>query len=168
MAERVSLSVRYGSYMPVLLQALLKTSGDVLELGGGVYSTHVLHSFSLIQGRKILTIENDLFWYHWCRKYESENHQVIHVDKWEDAPVGTTFGWDIVLIDHSPNDRRVLEAMRVANYAKFLILHDANGRYDKHYHYSEIYQNFKYKFTYDKLEPATVVLSNLVDLKDFL
>lgn len=166
MAERVSLSVRYGSYMPVLLQALLKTSGDVLELGGGVYSTHVLHSFSLIRGRNILTVENDPFWYRWCKTYESDHHKVVYVDKWEDAPIEGA--WDIVLIDHSPNDRRALEAMRVANLAKFLILHDANGRYDKHYHYSEIYQHFRYKFTYDKLEPATVVLSNLVDLKDFL
>jgi len=72
-----------------------------------------------------------------------------------------------VLIDQTPDSSRREEARRLANLAKYIIIHDSNGRQEKVYHYSEIYPLFKYRTIWDKDSRHATVLSNLVDLEDF-
>jgi len=165
MAQRLSVSVNYGTHMPALLQACLKTRGPVLELGVGVFSTPVLHWLCTIQSRKLTTIDNDPGWHQWGLQYSSADHQVLFVKDWDDAPI--EYGWDVALVDHSPDYRRAEEIARLAANAIYIVAHDANGRYHKQYGYDCVFPLFTHQTVYDKANPHTVVLSNFVDLADF-
>jgi hypothetical protein len=86
---------------------------------------------------------------------------------WDQAKWVISKPWDVVLVDHSPSGRRVKEITLLANLAKYIIIHDADEIKDKEYHYSTIYPLFKSRYNFTEVEPATTVLSNFVDLKDF-
>jgi hypothetical protein len=158
-------SVRYSTHLPVLMQAVSKTSGDVLELGAGLFSTPVLHWLVAAKGRKLISLDNDPKFYDWAKPLADKYHRIACVESWDDAWIDRP--WDVVLVDHSPDERRIVEIQRLKDFAKYLIIHDSNGRYEKNYHYSRIYPLFKYHLDFNGAEPSTTVLSNLVSLKDF-
>jgi hypothetical protein len=159
--------------MPVLMAAIERTSGDVLELGPGVFSTPYLHWMCKRKKRALMTIENNEMWFNFCRKYyrygsrDSLYHRFIFVKDWDEADKYINKKWDVVLVDHSPSERRVEEIKKLAHLAQYIIIHDADDHQDKHYHYSTIYNLFKYRFDFREVEPGTTILSNFVDLNDF-
>lgn len=169
MGMRMDVSIRYSTHLPVLMEAMKRTTGDVLELGPGVFSTPVLHWLCKEQDRYLLTVESDKKWSWFCRQYyDTPRHQHLWVEgNWDQAKWAISKPWDVVLIDHSPSERRVTEIALLKDLAKYIIIHDADERKDKEYHYSSIYPLFKYKYYFGEVEPATVVLSNFIDLKDF-
>lgn len=161
------VSGNYGTHLPCLIKAMSKTTGDVLELGMGVFSTPYLHYQCLLSGRKLVSYEN-------CKTYAqffldygypNANHEINLIDDYANAKIDKP--WDVVLIDQTPDASRVVAVKRLANLAKYIIIHDSNGRYDKIYHYSEIYPLFKYKTDWNGDARHATVLSNIVDLKDF-
>lgn len=159
--------------MPVLMAVMEKTQGDVLELGPGVFSTPYLHWMCQRQKRNLLTIENDEKWFNFCRQYYQKSrgtpyrHRFVFVKNWDEAEKEISKNWDVALIDHSPSERRVEEIKKLANLAKYVIIHDADARQERNFHYSTIYPLFRYRFDFTQVEPATTVLSNFIDLKDF-
>jgi len=165
MAKRLPVSLNYATHLPALLQACLKTRGPILELGVGIFSTPVLHWLCALRGRRLVTIDNDRDWYQWGAQYQSIDHRMLLVEDWAEAPIERD--WDVALVDHSPDFRRAYEIKRLANYASYIVCHDANGRYHKQYGYDRVFPTFKSMTVYDKANPHTVVLSNFVDLSDF-
>jgi hypothetical protein len=162
----VKLSPRYGSHLLVLVQALAHTRGRVLELGAGLYSTPLLHAICALEGRQLVTLEDHPDVYRWAMAYQGGYHTVVEVRDWDRAGL-IDFEWDVALVDHSPSARRVADIRRLAARTGYLVLHDSNGRYDHHYHYSEIYPLFQYKLDFTAVEPSTTVLSNRYPLADF-
>jgi hypothetical protein len=73
----------------------------------------------------------------------------------------------VVLVDQTPDSSRVEEIKRLANKAKYIVIHDSNGRHNKIYHYDTIYPLFKYRTTWDKDGNHATVLSNFIDLEAF-
>jgi hypothetical protein len=168
MGMRMHVSMRYSTHLPCLMEAMKRTDGDVLELGPGVFSTPVLHWMCKVQDRFLLTIESDKKWSWFCRQYfDSPKHQHLQVDDWYYAKWPIMKPWDVALIDHSPSERRVVEIALLKDLVKYMVVHDANPGKDKEYHFSTIYPLFKYRYNFNEVEPNVVVLSNLVDLKDF-
>lgn len=173
MATNINISIRYSTFLPVLMTVMETTNGDVLELGAGVFSTPYLHWICKRKGRKLLTIENDEKWFNFCRKYYQSSHRqpirhrFVFTRDWDDIEKEIVKEWDVVLIDHSPSERRIEEIKKLANLAKYIIIHDADDNKERNYHYSTIYKLFKYRYDFKDAEPATTVLSNFVDLKDF-
>ena len=165
MATRIHFSPRYGSHLVPLLLAVMRTTGDVLELGLGVSSTPVLHALCQIQGRRLVTIENNREWFSIGERYASDFHQVLYVPEWADAPIERP--WSVALVDHSPDERRRIELERLAPHADILIAHDANKRYWKQYGYDRVFPTFAHRVIYDRDDPATAILSNRVSLKEF-
>ncbi len=167
MATRMNVSGNYGTHLPCLIQAMSKTDGDVLELGMGIFSTPYLHYQCILSNRKLISYENFEEWLNFFVKYgyRHPNHEIILVDDYANAKIDKP--WDVVLIDQTPDDSRRVEAKRLANLAKYIIIHDSNGRYEKIYHYSEIYPLFKYRTIWDKDSNHATVLSNFVDLSNF-
>lgn len=165
MATRIHFSPRYGSHLVPLLLAVMRTTGDVLELGLGVSSTPVLHALCQIQGRRLVTIENNREWFSIGERYASDFHQVLYVPEWADAPIERP--WSVALVDHSPDERRRIELERLAPHADILIAHDANKRYWKQYGYDRVFPTFAHRVIYDRDDPATAILSNRVNLKEF-
>lgn len=158
-------SLRYATHLPVLMQAVNKTGGRVLELGAGLFSTPVLHWMCVINKRHLTTYDNDKRFLNWATRYDGEYHHVYYVEDWDDADI--KWPWDVALVDHSPSERRITEIRKIANLAKYIVIHDSNGRYNKFYHYDTIYPLFKHQLNFNDVEPSTTILSNIVDLKDF-
>lgn len=165
MATRIHFSTRYGTHLVPLLHAVLLTSGDVLELGLGVCSTPALHALCQLQGRRLVTIENNREWFSIGERYASDFHQVLYVPDWDAAPIERP--WSVALVDHSPDERRRIELERLAPHADILIAHDANKRYWKQYGYDKAFPSFGECLIYDRDDPATAILSNRVSLKEF-
>lgn len=164
---QIKFSFRYGSHMPVLLQALLRTRGDILEMGAGIFSTPMIHAFTVAQRRNALTLENYPRWQRWFSIYENQYHKVKFINSWNDAEVEKP--WDVVLVDQTPDHERHLAIKKLSKLARYIVIHDANlgGNADRQYKYSKVFPLFKYRFDYRDSEPNTTVLSNLVDLRDF-
>ena len=163
----MNVSGNYGTHLPCLIQALSKTTGDVLELGMGVFSTPYLHYQVMLSNRKLVSYENFEEWLNFFVKYgyRNENHEIIHVDDYANAKIDKP--WDVVLIDQTPDSSRIIEIRRLANLAKYIIIHDSNKKNERIYHYSEIYPLFKYKTIWDKDSNHATVLSNFVNLENF-
>ena len=164
----MNVSIRYSTFLPVLMEVMNRTTGDVLELGPGVFSTPVLHWLCEKRKRNLLTMESDWKWFYFCcQYYRTDYHKFIYAKNWNYPEDSLNKKWDVVLIDHSPSERRIVEIRKLANLANYIIIHDADEHKEKDYHYSTIYPLFKYRFDFTEVEPATTILSNFVDLKDF-
>jgi hypothetical protein len=168
MATNINVSMRYSTFLPMLLEAMERTRGDVLELGAGVFSTPILHWMCEKQKRNLLTIESDRKWYIFTRQYlRSPYHKFLYVANWDDADSSINKDWSVALIDHSPSGRRITEIKKLANLAKYLIVHDTDPWKEREFHYSQIYPLFKYKFDFNLVDHQTVVLSNFFPLDNF-
>jgi len=166
-AYKMSVSGRYGTHLPCLIKALSKTTGDVLEVGMGVFSTPYLHYQCLLSNSHLVSYENFKNWYQFFIDYgyPCENHEVNFVEKYTDMKIDKF--WDVVLIDETPDSDRIVQIKRLANLAKYIVIHDSNGNKDGTYHYKEIYPLFKYRIDWNKDSNHATVLSNFVDLEDF-
>lgn len=158
----MKMSIRYGSHMPVLIKIVGITDGPILELGTGLYSTPYLHFACLPTKRKLASYDSDESWIRNFKDYRTDFHEITLLNDWD--KLDTSNNWDVVLIDHGPDERRHVEAKRFAKKAKYIILHDSNPEYDYLYKYSEIYPLFKYRFDDVSLHPNTTTLSNFVNL----
>jgi len=168
----MTLSGNYGTHLAPLIQAVNKTTEDILEMGIGIFSTPYLHYQSLLSKRHLTSYDNERGWVNTfatsevCgHRYQGPYHKLIYVANWDEAKIEKP--WDVALVDHSPSERRIVDIKRLANFAKYIIIHDSNERKDREYHYSEIYPLFKYRTNWDKDANPATVLSNLIDLKDF-
>lgn|SRR3989344_1801803 len=153
----------WGSHFPVLIKILEVSDGTVLELGTGVFSTPLLHTLCQVRNRQLVSYESDPYYVERHSDFITPLHQINLVTNWDDVKIEDTL-WDVAFIDHKPERRRKIEVERLANTAKYIILHDSETRNDKLYKYSETYSLFKYRFDYTACYPHTTVLSNLIDL----
>ena len=152
-------SMGVSSHMPVLLKLVQMTTGPILELGGGSYSTPLLHWICQDTNRKLVTYESDKSYFKdFIEQYKTDFHEVYQIDDWSKAPFDKD--WEIVFIDHHPNSERKESAKRFANSANYIVLHDALPRWDVKYRYSQIIPLFKYKYRVDKYYPPSWVVSN--------
>jgi len=158
------ISVNYGTHLPALIKAMSLTSGDVLELGTGVFSTAYLHYACLLSKRHLVSYDNNQEWIKWADYYRSPDHEIKYVDDWDKADIEKP--WDVVLIDHSPDFRRKEEIKRLANWAKYIVIHDSSKTYYYTYGYWEIHSLFKYRKIWKGDQRRTDVLSNFVDLQN--
>lgn len=153
----------WSSHTAMLIKVLQHSEGPVLEIGGGLFSTPLLHWMCKEMDRKLITYENDRKYYGFIKDFNRGDHQTILVEDWNKIDIESTH-WGMVFIDHSPSIRRIKEAKRVANNADFIICHDTQPGEDKFYKYHWLWDKFKYIYHYEKASPRTSVLSNFKDL----
>lgn len=153
----------YATHLPLLLRAVVATTGPVLELGIGEGSTRALHAICEEQGRMLMSCETDV---RWLKRFEldltTRLHSFHHVERheWERADIDHP--WSVVLIDHRPARRRRHDALRLANLAEYIVCHDTEPEIDRFYRYSTIWKEFKFVLHSEDV-PRTTVLSNLRD-----
>lgn len=150
------------SYYPVLIRAFEHSTGDVLELGTGLYSTPLLHWLVADAGRKLVSYENDSAYIrlnHYCR---TEYHELKRVKDWKAIEIERE--WGLAFIDHHPPERRVIEAIRLAQHARLVVIHDNEPRYQRVYHFEQLDAHYQYRYDYQKFRPFTSVYSNFDDL----
>lgn len=168
MAYPIKVSTRYFTHLPCLMKAMEKTTGDVLEIGIGVGSTPFLHYRCILDHRKLVSYENYPSWYKFFAGrygYNYGTHEINFIEKYADIPVDRV--WDIVFIDQTPDWSRHEEAIKFANNAKYVIIHDSGPKFDKMYQYDKVYPHFKYRSDWTGDTNMATVLSNFVDLTDF-
>lgn len=165
-------SFRFGSHLPVLIHAVQKTKGPILELGCGLYSTIYLHWACYHKKRKLVTLEGNRRYFKngQFKKLNKPWHILRVVEDWDKEDLKGR--WSVVLIDHAPGWRRPLEAKKLTN-ADYVIIHDTDPETAADYKYEEegMFDLFKYRFDYkpkDPHTPQTTVLSNKHDLKGFM
>ena len=137
----------YATWLPAMMDCLLRTRGPVLEVGGGLWSP-VLHAFC-DRIRMLTTVETDPEWYGLMLSLANPWHLV-----YAELPAGCS--WDVALVDGPTAERQpMIEALR--GRAKYIVVHDTqDGGYGwdfKGYTVSE----------WASLSPATSVLSAVTD-----
>ena len=163
-------SFRFGSHLPVLMKALQKTNGPVLELGRGLYSTVFLHWLCYHKKRKLVTLEGNRRYLKrsQLKKLEKSWHTVRWVGDWDKEDLKGR--WSVVLIDHAPGWRRPIEVAKLTK-ADYIVVHDTDKETAKDYGNNEGYDLFKYRLDYKpkaKNTPQTTILSNKHNLEGFM
>jgi hypothetical protein len=160
----MKLYPHWGSHLPLLMKIVPITEGSVLELGLGFFSTPVLHWLCYDKKRELVSYDDDVHYVKLFRQFgHSDYHKIFMVEDWDKIPIERL--WDVVLIDHRDSRRRI-EAKRLANYAKYVILHDSNPESNPCFRYSEVYPRYKYRHDYTSVRNHVTVLSNFVDLSN--
>ena len=145
----------FATHLPLLAEAIMRTSGDVLEVGMGEYSTPVLHALCL-RRRRLVSIETDLAWakrFFWLR---NSMHQLLCVRSYENCHWLDRPGWDVALVDHAPGYIRVRDIRRLAKHAKYIVIHDTE---DVSYGYEAVLSQFPHRYDYTELSPRTTIVS---------
>ena len=159
-------SPSWGSHMPVLLKILGMSEGPVLELGIGPFSTPLLHILCESSGRKLVSYEGEPYYVERHADFRSPNHEINLVknkEDWGKIDIENT-PWGMAFVDQH-DFARAPSAARLANVAKFVVIHDSHPNSPKDpYGYEKIYSLFKYRYDYTKLWPNTTILSNFVDV----
>ena len=94
----------WASHLPALLACVTHTTGQVLELGMGSYSTPILHA--VCRSRRLVSIEGGMEWMNRFADFASPSHQLVCA-----AELGSfaTEPWDVVLVDSAPGGTRTRE-----------------------------------------------------------
>lgn len=161
-----SFEMETSTHFPILLKVVQATSGSIVEVGSGLFSTPLLHWLCFEKKRRLVTLERYIHYSEFAKKFISENHYVITSDvdnfikKFENK-------YSVIFIDHSPKKptTRGSDALYFKDIADYIILHDAGPDPKDKYGYKEIYPYFKYIYHYTKTVPHTTVLSNFKELK---
>lgn len=151
----------FATHIPVLLACLRHTSGPILELGSGWFSTPIVSAFAV--GRLARTIEADRNWYPHlaaiCAHQPATQHahQVVLVPDYDHAPIDDQH-WSVVLLDHEPPARRGIDLERLIGKSELVIAHDSQH---EAYGYRPLFERFKYRYDHTRLMPWTTVVSDL-------
>lgn len=152
-------SFGWGSHIPILIKVMENTTGDVLEVGMGNYSTPLLHWMCSDKKRNLHSYDNNKGYFDLFQNGLNEYHKIYLVDNFDG--VGTNNVWSVAFIDSNPMDGRTPIALALANIAQIIIVHDSEHREERFYHYRKLlFPIFKYRYDYTKFRPNTSVLSN--------
>ena len=148
------------SHIFVLVRAFQQSSGDVLELGTGYFSTLLLHWMCMMTGRKLVSYDTVAKWANYAKKmWVNKDHQIFFVEDLDSVDLCDRH-WGLVLIDHAPYLRRQIDAIRLKDHADFLVLHDTEPREERRYGYPEVYKHFEHIYQDKRQTPWTAVVSN--------
>lgn len=156
----------YGSFLPLLVGAVARTDGPVLELGCGEYSTLVLHEMCRASGRWLLSAESDAGWHARFADLAGPRHCVDLVTDWEAwwtpllAPLADP--WDVAFVDHAPGERRAGDIARLRAIAKYIIVHDTEA---PSYGYESVLRSFAHRYDYTRLCPHTTIVSDVASVE---
>lgn len=168
----------YFTHCPVLTKCILNTTGPILELGTGVYSSTFI---SFLAGkRKIISLDTDLTWLKGIEnEFKTQTHNFLPIvcdnddvkynlemDKFK---LSNNDQYSLVFIDHGLIKERKNDILRFRDIADIIIVHDSSftlnqGHDDITYNYNPIIKTFKYIYEYTKLWPFTCVMSDINDL----
>jgi len=152
----------WSTHIPMIGSIFVKSTGPILEMGCGYYSTYMLHEMCKHGKRKLVSLEEKLDWVKKFMFLNNEFHLVQHVKDWSSFSLIDEFKWGMVLVDHAPGERRKFDIERLKDKADYLIVHDSQ---EAGYKYETVLPSFKYRFDYKLLSTWTTVVSNIHNLE---
>ena len=156
-----NLSKNYSTHNGMLVKTLFNSKGIVIELGGGMFSTPLLHWLCKMLDRELITYEQEPNYYSFERQFQSRQHRIRFVDNWDNIPIPKHCG--MVFVDHHPPERRMIETLRFKDVADYIVIHDTE-RVSREYNRPEVFEQFKYRYDWKACKPWTSVVSNFKDL----
>ena len=172
----------FGTHQPLLFGVCLASSGPILELGSGFFSTPFIHALSVTQGRRCVTVDANPEYYNFMKPFQTAVHDVILLGDFSrtDAgkavlPVGRTpeeyigiqrnimtalvnehgnFG--VVFVDHDPGFLRQPAVEFFRDHATYVVVHDV----ETPGHYGFDFSSYQFHFMDRSVGAWTVVLSN--------
>lgn len=150
----------YGSHVPVLLQALDKSPGPVLELGAGDWSTPVLHQACAYSDTDLLTVESSELWLTRFLPLASERHELVSYEIADERNyIVEESRWGVIFIDHDA-DRRVNDLLRVDREA-LIVVHDSEPNHEVVYPgLQAALSEFRYRLDVTTIYPHTTLVTD--------
>jgi hypothetical protein len=152
----------WNNHLPLLLLGLSHTDGAVMELGSGDGSTPYLRKYCADYKRTFQSFDNNQ---EWCAKTSAE-----YVQDWNPLIAGAAGAYrGLIFIDHAPGERRADDAIKLANAADILVLHDTEEGGAGDYKWDKAWPHFKYRLNYNKSGggAGATAVSNKIDLNRF-
>lgn len=164
MKLEVTLGKNYSSHTAVLIKYVQKCTGPILELGGGIHSTPMLHWLCKAERKYLKTYESDETFYQFLKMFRSKGHSIkkIDINQWDSLSLDQH--WGLIFIDHSPHPQRGKDCIKFANNADYIVVHDSEPQSQKKFGYDIAFNQFKYRKDYIDSYPNTTVLSNFKEL----
>ena len=159
-----NLSKNYSTFIGLLVKVLMESKGDVIECGGGIFSTPLLHWLCKDLKRKLISYENTPPYYDFERQFQSPMHSIRFVENWDEVKIPKRVG--MVFIDHHPAERRMVELERFKDAADYIVVHDTE-RPSRRYNRDEVFALFKYRYDWKDCRPWVSVFSNFNDVSRF-
>ena len=166
------LDATKGSISVPLAVAALLTTGNILEIGAGVFSTPVIHNICSHHKRNCVSVDNDK---KQLNKFIHYNKTMFHTIQYADDLI--TYGdnkiWGLVSIDHTLSAERYKNAISLAANAQIVVLHDAEMTNEKYFKYEKNnvqgYYRYMCKFSLIRNEKSkqytsTLIMSNYIQL----
>lgn len=165
-----------GTHMESLITAVVNTHGPILEMGCGDFSTPLLHALCTRSKRFILSVETHKNWMLNFTDLQTEWHNFVYLKIYDNDDtrvnpkpslwdtIGLDRNWSIVLIDHAPEPRRIIDIQRLRNNTEIFVIHDTEAT---SYGYEPIINSFKYKYVNNRYLPSTTVVSDTIDVSKF-
>jgi len=156
----------YGSHVPILAAAVARTSGPVIELGTGWWSTPMLHM--LCKGRYLLSLETEPGWLANFQFMQSPNHIVRQVDDWWKEKDIDEKEWAVAFVDSHPGEMRPGLALRLKERTRFIVAHDTEADIPPsggNYGWANLKGRFKYEVIYKEVRPWTTIYSDHEEFK---
>ena len=163
--KNANISKNYTTHMATLVNVLQMSKGDVIECGGGIFSTPLLHWLCKDMDRNLITYEQDPTYYAFERYFQSRQHRIRFVENWDDIKIPKHCG--MVFIDHHPSERRMMELERFKDSADYIVVHDTE-RESRTYNREEVFAMFKYRYDWKDCKPHTSVFSMTKNLDSLL
>ena len=164
----------YGTHQRMLVRAMMRTTGPVLELGSGWYSTPILHEIAVAQGRFLFSQDNDPTWLKQMSDLFSENY---HRFSLVSRTLWMGVRWGLVFVDHGPppympkNKHGLLNALDrgqavldLMDRTDVFVLHDTEPRVRWEYDWDKILPLFKYRVDDTTHQVHASLLSNRIDV----
>lgn len=138
----------WNNHAPLLYLALEETkTGSVIEMGCGDGSTPQLHEYCT--KRDLYSFETDSEYLKRFEHLKRNNHHYIHITNWDRAKEICPDP-SVILIDHAPGERRIIDVERFKDINGILVLHDTQPPPTAaDYGYERIWHLFKYRITLD-------------------
>lgn len=152
----------FATHLPILAASVAHTTGAVLELGCGAYSTPILHALCSVSGRELVSLEGDPECYEILKRFNRGNHRVQFVPDWSKVEIARP--WDVVLVDHAPGLDRIVKIQALKSHARIIIAHDTEHR---SYNYEPTFATFKYRIEWRPYSPWATAVSD-VDAMEWL
>ena len=117
----------YGTHIGLLTCAAMHTTGPILEIGCGDYSTPILHGICSKSNRKLVSVETKLDWFKKFKRFETSWHNVRFA-KEEHETHKLQKRWGLVFID-GPDPTRSSFVKLVAKISDVVLIHDTDLGY---------------------------------------
>lgn len=123
MTPEMETAVKYQSHLPALLACVASSSGPVLELGVGYFSTPHLHALCGALGRLLVSVEPDEVWRaEFVARFGSTTNHAFS-GQWINP---SKVHWGVAFIDHSPGGANRAAAFKtLIEVTDFVVMHDA-------------------------------------------